>query len=955
MASSSSSSSICIPDLKYDVFLNFRGADTRNNFMSHFHSALCSKGINVFIDNQLKGGDPISSLTDVIIQSAKISVTIFSEDYASSRWCLDELAKIIECKKKYSQIVIPVFYHVDPSDVRHQAGKFGELFTNNYDERYKDEVHKWRDALKETANLSGWHLDETKSESKLMGQIINDILKRLKNMFSSDYKDLVGVESTIQKIESSFWSGINDRCIVGIWGIGGVGKTTIATAVYNKISSQFESSYFAQNVREESQNPNGLTHMREKLLSKLLEISRELCHGTPNMGNSFIQNMLLKKKVLIVFDDVTSFEQIEVLIGDPKHLSFGSRVIITTRDRQVIGNSGVHEIHPVDGLFDHDALKLFSQCAFNQDSPLADYTKLSNKAVRCAKGIPLALKVLGRHLQNRQKQDWESALDKLEESPHMYIQEVLRISYDGLNYEEKDLFLDIACFFNGWKKFVVKEIFDSLGLPVQIGLSVLIDKALITISNNIITMHDLLQLVGREIVKQESIHDPGQRSRLFHHNDIHSVLSSNTGTRKILGICFDMSNIREIHLTPRAFSNILNLRILIVYNSIREKNNMIHGFDGIESNFRELRYLSWHEYPQRSLPSQFHPEHLNVLKMHHGKLEQLWTGIENLANLKYIDLSYSNYLLKIPDLSLATNLESLILKGCKNLYEITPPSIQNVTSLVTLNLEDCRSLTSLPMGIQAKSLRFVILSRCSNLNTTPKISSNMEQLWLDGTSIEVFSSLIEYPSKLDGLNLEKCLKLGSLPKGFDKLNSLKYLLLSGCSNLKTISELPCELEELDLEGTAIKELPSSITCLSNLIQLKLRNCSKLESLPEGFHNLESLECLILSGCSNLKTISELPCGLEELDLDGSAIKELPSSITYLSNLVQLKLRNCSKLESLPKGFSKLESLEYLFLTGCSNLKTISELPFKLIELDLDGTAIKELPLCLDEAAIKEVT
>ncbi|XP_031250579.1 TMV resistance protein N-like [Pistacia vera] len=156
-------SSTCTSQVKYDVFLSFRGKDTRNNFISHFHAALCRKGINVFIDDKLKRGDQILSLMEVI-QGSKISIIIFSELYASSRWCLQELAKIIECKNEYGQIVIPVFYHVDPSDVRHQTGNFGEAFTN-HEEHFNDKVHIWRTALKEAADLSGWHLDRTKSES----------------------------------------------------------------------------------------------------------------------------------------------------------------------------------------------------------------------------------------------------------------------------------------------------------------------------------------------------------------------------------------------------------------------------------------------------------------------------------------------------------------------------------------------------------------------------------------------------------------------------------------------------------------------------------------------------------------------------------------------------------------------------------------------------------------------
>ena len=143
---------------KYDVFVSFRGEDTRDNFTSHLCSALCRQNIQTFIDDQLNRGDEISESLVNAIEASAISVIVFSEGYASSRWCLDELVKILECKKDYVQIVIPVFYRVDPSDVRNQTGSFGDSFSK-LEERFKENSEKlqtWRNALKEAATLSGF-------------------------------------------------------------------------------------------------------------------------------------------------------------------------------------------------------------------------------------------------------------------------------------------------------------------------------------------------------------------------------------------------------------------------------------------------------------------------------------------------------------------------------------------------------------------------------------------------------------------------------------------------------------------------------------------------------------------------------------------------------------------------------------------------------------------------------
>ncbi|KAH9726225.1 ADP-ribosyl cyclase/cyclic ADP-ribose hydrolase [Citrus sinensis] len=143
---------------KYDVFVSFRGEDTRDNFTSHLYSALSRQNIQTFIDDQLNRGDEISESLVNAIEASAISVIIFSESYASSRWCLDELVKILECKKEYAQILIPVFYRVDPSDVRNQTGSFGDSFSK-LEERVKENSKKlqtWRNALKEAATLSGF-------------------------------------------------------------------------------------------------------------------------------------------------------------------------------------------------------------------------------------------------------------------------------------------------------------------------------------------------------------------------------------------------------------------------------------------------------------------------------------------------------------------------------------------------------------------------------------------------------------------------------------------------------------------------------------------------------------------------------------------------------------------------------------------------------------------------------
>ena len=160
MESASTSSTV---QWKYDVFISFRGEDTRNNFMDHLYNALIVKGINTFRDDEkLERGKPISLELLKAIEQSRSTVVILSKDYASSPWCLDELAKIIACKEDMGMIVLPVFHYVEPSDVRKQMGTFAQAFVKHEEKEEKARVDKWRDALRKVGNLAGLHLKDTR-------------------------------------------------------------------------------------------------------------------------------------------------------------------------------------------------------------------------------------------------------------------------------------------------------------------------------------------------------------------------------------------------------------------------------------------------------------------------------------------------------------------------------------------------------------------------------------------------------------------------------------------------------------------------------------------------------------------------------------------------------------------------------------------------------------------------
>ncbi|KAJ0541042.1 putative TIR domain, P-loop containing nucleoside triphosphate hydrolase [Helianthus annuus] len=699
MASSSSSTDAIA--CRYDVFLSFRGEDTRHSFTDHLYDRLKRAGICTFRDEEeISRGEELKPEIEKAIKASTASIVILSKNYATSAWCLDELVLILQQRKVFSHFVLPIFYHVAPTDVRKQKGSFAV------------EKDRWKTALTEVANLSGFTLSGP--ETRTLKEIVDTIYNWLDKKEVHLPLNLTGMSSRYKEISS--WLDQCDLEFLAIYGMGGSGKTTLAKYIYNLHQRNFEYVSFVEDIGSRCKTYNDLLELQKQLHKDIVGGKKRKIPGI-SRGMCMIEEVLQMNKTLIVLDDIVERSQLVSLLGTGK-INSQSKIIITTREN-------------IDNWFDFpywrfqkyemkllnydESMELFCRHALPSEIHHEGY----DQVVKYCEGNPLALEVLGSStFKYNADMIMPSQLRLLETDMDSRIQSVLMRSYLSLsNNTVKELFLHIACFFIGIDIDYAVKILEP-DYAARSGIETLLEKCLLSVSpKKKLMMHRLLQEMAKSIVRQESPKFPTKRSRVWLSSDSYKILSKGKGSETIEGLILDMKMLQKEDF---AFKVLQSLQIL----NLKDSHNLAEI-----SNFFNVPCLEtlvlWNCY---SL--------VNVCKSI-GDLTSLtslnMTGCKNLFNREQINLletSSGGVVKKQPTFSLPFSLHQLFLKDCS--LECThsfPLSFNVQPYLQYLNL--CNSLLeSLPCYNHLENLRVLDLSFCSRLKCLLCFPSTLAELYI---------------------------------------------------------------------------------------------------------------------------------------------------------------------------------------------------------------------------------
>ncbi|XP_004296314.1 PREDICTED: disease resistance protein RPS2-like [Fragaria vesca subsp. vesca] len=971
------------PWKKYDVFLSFRGADTRTTFLSHLHHELTYvEGIQTFMDDkELELGAPVAPRLLKAIEESNFAIVVLSKNYAQSIWCLEELTKICQCMINNNRI-LPLFYHVEPTDVRYQKGTFGDAFTEleNSGRHNLEKVQQWRNALHKVAGFSGCNAKDHKTDREVVKAIVESVCSKVRHseiehiISSNDFQPFEATKKAMNELMKELRNEhVN---IVGVYGMGGVGKSTMV----EQVGAQAEKEGLFHKVILACISPEPNQWNIQGTLADLLGL-KLVDQTVIGRARTLRKKITSGNKILIILDNIWNDMDLTT-IGIPRYNELKrcySKVLITTRKREVCYRMHCQASIHLSILTEEDSWKLFVTEARKSFGTSTFYDKAREVARECA-GLPVALKAVAKALGDKDLREWEKAAERL------------KMSQLPLPEDERDVFKCIKLSYDYLKSDVSKSCFLLCCLFPE---------------DDDIKIEDLLKYgIGKGLFEESNV----QNAR----DTIHTVVESLKDSSLLLDAKKEGGYIR-MHDVVRDVAIQISSQFFV-----RAGLELLHWPD---INARKgYIAISLMKNKIRTIPAEqlvFPKLHILLLQSNIMKNIPV-SSFERLEALRVLDLSYTGISLLPASFNLLSSLHTLYLDGC--LSRISNISLLGqLKKLEILSMRDF-PLLKLPKEIgQLTALRMLDFTRVCFDTIPSKVISNLnklEELYIQCNFADWGSKVkgsITEGSEIQGNTVEESEAEGAREEtnaSFDELTSLLHLhilkvfisdpkclptdevksdwksfdicvcedlsirksLLNSCSPLdskalNSSSSLDSKTLTLD---TTMDTLPKWFTDVvtKKTEKLQYRNCRGLVNVLEEYYQgtLSALKDLQVIGPSEnleqlMTSITSVPDepvfeNLEELHLvEVNCLKELcvgelPNE--SLCKLKLLKVRGCHKLmnallqSNLLKRLHNLEKLsceemdklEYIFSSERSELEE-STLP-ELIEMRLQnlGNLIK---------------